>query len=133
MFRKGGNSIATEVGNRHRVNTSWDDGTELVEEYDLKTRELLLRKRRKPRPFGGLGDWEYLQGNEAPGYRPPQVLIAESSTNVRSCSQLPQSTFAIVAIVLLMLHRMSMTGTERQQSSKASDLWSGGLRHSVHF
>ena len=84
MFRKGGNSISTDVGNRRRVHTTWEDDSELIEEYDLKTSELLLRKRRKPKPLGAQGDWEYLQGEEAAGYKAPAVQLMENSQNVRT-------------------------------------------------
>ena len=65
------------------MHTTWEDKSELIEEYDLKTNELLLRKRRKPKPLSGPGTWEYLQGEEAPGFKAPPVALAENSRNVR--------------------------------------------------
>jgi DPCD protein family len=59
------------------------DESELIEEYDATTNELLLRKKRKPKPLGGPGEWEYYQGEEAPGYKRPQAPLAENSKNVR--------------------------------------------------
>lgn len=92
MFRAGGKSIATEVGSRKRVHTTWpEDKSELIEEYDLKTNELLLRKRRTPKPLSGPGAWEYLQGEEAPGFKAPPVALAENSRNVRHCLPAPRS------------------------------------------
>ena len=46
MFRKGGKSTSMNTGGRRRVATEFEDGGEMIEEYDLKTDELLLRKRR---------------------------------------------------------------------------------------
>ena len=45
MFRKGGKSTSMNTGGRRRVATEFEDGGEMIEEYDLKTDELLLRKR----------------------------------------------------------------------------------------
>jgi protein DPCD len=59
------------------------DESELVEEYDIKTTELLLRKKRKPKALGGAGNWEYLMGEEASGFKNAQAGLAESSINVR--------------------------------------------------
>ena len=63
---------------RKKLHTTWDDGAELIEEYDLNTDELLLRKHRKPSALGALGDWDFLVG--AP---PPKgdAQLRESSRN----------------------------------------------------
>ena len=59
------------------------DDTEMIEEYDLTTSELLLRKKRRPKALGRPAEWEYMRGEEAPGCRQPQGNLMESSTNVR--------------------------------------------------
>lgn len=83
MFRQGGSSMATDVGHRRRIHTTFErDKSELIEEYDLKTRELVLRKQRKAKPFGGLCSWEILQGEEAVRQQAEAGSLAESSTNV---------------------------------------------------
>lgn len=84
MFRNGGSSMATDVGQRRRIHTTFEaDKSELIEEYDLKTRELVLRKLRRSKPFGGVCSWDILQGEEAARQNEPGSL-AESSTNVRA-------------------------------------------------
>ena len=62
---------------RKRMHTTWEDGSELIEEYDLKTDELLVRKYRKPSTLGALGDWDFLFG------APPTSsgMMTESSRN----------------------------------------------------
>ncbi len=41
MLRQGGKSSSFVAGGRRSVHTTFDDGAELIEEYDLKTDELL--------------------------------------------------------------------------------------------
>ena len=45
MFRKGGHSTSVNTGTRRKVHTTFDDGGEMVEEFDLRTDELLVRMR----------------------------------------------------------------------------------------
>jgi hypothetical protein len=52
MFRKGGSSTTMTQGNRRKVHTTFEDGAEMVEEYDLKTDELVVRKRRSKTVLG---------------------------------------------------------------------------------
>lgn len=56
----------------------------MVEEYDLQSNQLVVRKFRKPTPFGGEGPWEYEIGNAADNkvFNPDMDLIAPSSSNV---------------------------------------------------
>eukprot|EP00741_Cyanophora_paradoxa_P005039 tig00000842_g4881.t1 len=77
---KGGKSTAVVSGNRRKVQTTYDDGTEMVEEFDLQTDELLLRKIRRPTSVGGQGPWVFEIGE--PQRVSAEVMgIAESSTN----------------------------------------------------
>ena len=41
MLRQGGKSTSFVSGTRKTIHTTFDDGSELEEEYDLKTDELL--------------------------------------------------------------------------------------------
>lgn len=41
MFRQGGKTTSIVADGRKKVHTTWEDGAELVEEYDVKTDELL--------------------------------------------------------------------------------------------
>lgn len=62
------------------------DKAELIEEYDSKTLELLLRKRRRAKQSGSQGAWEYIQGEDAPGANAECGMLRESAVNVRACS-----------------------------------------------
>lgn len=55
-----------------------------MEEYDLKTAELLLRKVRRKTAMGALGGWEYMFGDSSgQAQDTPHGLLRESSSNVR--------------------------------------------------
>lgn len=83
MLRKGGNTTAINSAGRRKLHTTFEDGGEMVEEYDLQTNELLVRKRRSKTVLGAHGPWEYLVGDaEQPsfsGLGGPE--IKESSLN----------------------------------------------------
>lgn len=49
------------VAGRRRLNYTYDDQSEMVEEYDMKSHELLLRKMRKHNHFKET-KWEYEVG-----------------------------------------------------------------------
>eukprot|EP00756_Hemistasia_phaeocysticola_P049946 Hpha_TRINITY_DN24551_c0_g1::TRINITY_DN24551_c0_g1_i1::g.172596::m.172596/K20800/DPCD; protein DPCD len=51
---------------RKKVHSSFMDGTELVEEFDVVTDQLIVRKWRKPGTLGGEGNWVYEVGGERP-------------------------------------------------------------------
>jgi len=52
-------------GGRKKVHYTYPDGGELVEEYDIQTDALVVRKRRVKTMLGGQGEWVYEVG-EAP-------------------------------------------------------------------
>jgi hypothetical protein len=39
-------------GARRRLNYSYDDGSQMIEEYDMRTHELLTRLTKKPKDLG---------------------------------------------------------------------------------
>mmetsp|Transcript_29803 Transcript_29803/g.54610 ORF Transcript_29803/g.54610 Transcript_29803/m.54610 type:complete len:187 (-) Transcript_29803:317-877(-) len=82
MFREGGHTTAAVIGSVKKLHTTFEDGSELVEEYDVRTDELLVRKKRDKTAMGKMGDWIYLAG-EAPvqNWNPSNNLIKESSEN----------------------------------------------------
>lgn len=41
MFRQGGKVSSSVSEGRRKVHTTWEDESELIEEYDLKTDELI--------------------------------------------------------------------------------------------
>ena len=53
------------TGGRRKMHYTLPDESEVVEEYDVQTDELLVRKRRGKTALGALGEWEYEVG-EAP-------------------------------------------------------------------
>ena len=69
------------TGGRRRVATEFEDGGEMIEEYDLKTDELLLRKRRGRTVLGKDEAWEYLVGEAPRTFSPDMGILAESSGN----------------------------------------------------
>ncbi|GAX74324.1 hypothetical protein CEUSTIGMA_g1773.t1 [Chlamydomonas eustigma] len=81
MFREGGNSTAIISGGRRKVHTTFDDGGELVEEYDVKTGELLERRRRGKTVLGRQADWEYLIGESPMKWNPEGGTLKESHEN----------------------------------------------------
>jgi len=77
-----GRSSATTVGDRRRVTTHFDDGSEMVEEYALATAELLVRKTRERTSLGGEGPWVYEVGEPPrPGFDPTSHVMQENSQN----------------------------------------------------
>mmetsp|Transcript_9839 Transcript_9839/g.8390 ORF Transcript_9839/g.8390 Transcript_9839/m.8390 type:complete len:93 (+) Transcript_9839:36-314(+) len=64
-------------GGRRKVHYRYDDKSEMVEEYDMKTHELLVRKWKKHSDFKET-EWVYEVG-EAP--KKEDFLIAASSSN----------------------------------------------------
>ncbi|XP_037015244.2 protein DPCD isoform X1 [Artibeus jamaicensis] len=68
---------------RRKVHYLFPDGKEMAEEYDEKTKELLVRKWRVKSALGALGQWQIEVGEPAPhgaGNLGPE-LIKESNAN----------------------------------------------------
>ncbi|KAG5500534.1 hypothetical protein JKF63_03628 [Porcisia hertigi] len=66
-------------GDRKQITSKFTDGSELLEEYDVVTDALLLRKRRSCNALGGFSDWIIEVGTEAPSRNLDRALIVESS------------------------------------------------------
>ncbi|KAG1666950.1 hypothetical protein FOA52_004233 [Chlamydomonas sp. UWO 241] len=81
MFREGGNTSAIVANGRRKVHTTFDDGAELVEEYDVASGELLVRKRRGKTVLGRQANWEYLVGDAPEPWNPEGSTMRESSQN----------------------------------------------------
>ncbi|CAM9816835.1 unnamed protein product [Pylaiella littoralis] len=58
-----GVKTAFKAGNRYRVQTTFPDGTEMLEEYDAMTQHLECRRWRSTRPFRGVTEWDYEIGD----------------------------------------------------------------------
>ena len=61
-------------GGRKKVHYTHPDGGEVVEEYDIQTDALVVRKRRTLTMLGGQGDWVYEVGE------PPARATIENDT-----------------------------------------------------
>ncbi|KAL0236920.1 hypothetical protein PCE1_000317 [Barthelona sp. PCE] len=48
--------------NRRKIHSSYPDNSEMVEEFDINTNRLLLRKWRRPTMTGRIGDWIFEVG-----------------------------------------------------------------------
>jgi len=81
MFRLGGNTTAIVSGGRRKVHTTFDDGSELVEEYDVKTGELLERRRCGKTVLGRQAEWEYLVGEAPVKWSPEGGTLKEIHEN----------------------------------------------------
>lgn len=66
-------------GDRKQITSKFTDGTEVIEEYDVVTDNLLLRKRRSKNALGGLSDWVVEVGTEAQSRNLDRALIVEAS------------------------------------------------------
>ena len=66
---------------RRKFHTTYMDGSEMVEEYDLNSNQLVVRKRRRPNVLGD-GKWEIEIGGDVKGFNPIHDVIAPSTTNV---------------------------------------------------
>jgi protein DPCD len=66
-------------GDRKQLTSKFTDGSEMVEEYDVVTDSLLLRKRRSKNALGGFTDWVIEVGTEAPCRNLDRALIVEAS------------------------------------------------------
>lgn len=98
-----GKGVKTRLSSngRTKVHTAFEDGSQMVEEYDAFTSALLVRRHRYATAVGGMGAWAYEVGapparrNEGEGgqavaaaaaatplaFDPENDLIAESSRN----------------------------------------------------
>eukprot|EP00736_Rhodelphis_marinus_P010880 Rmarinus@m.14045 len=57
-----GTTTSVVAGGVKKFHTTYPDGSEMVEEYDVKTDDLLVRKTRRKQALGGEGEWEYEVG-----------------------------------------------------------------------
>lgn len=68
-------------GMRRRLNYSYDDGSQMIEEYDMRTHELLVRLTKKPKDIGE-APWVYEVGEQPPKSN-EETLMKSSNNNVR--------------------------------------------------
>jgi hypothetical protein len=65
MWPEGTKMTTMSTGGRRKVHYTFPDESEMVEEYDLQTDELMVRKRCSKTVLGAKGEWVYEVG-EAP-------------------------------------------------------------------
>jgi len=68
-------------GGRKKIHFTFDDGQEMVEEWDVKADTLCLRKWRKPQTLGGQSQWDFEVG-EADVKPPAQEGFGMMVSNV---------------------------------------------------
>ncbi|XXQ33649.1 Protein DPCD [Plasmodiophora brassicae] len=68
-------------GGRRKVHTTFPDGREMVEEYDVRTEDLLVRKTRGKTILGAQQDWQWDVGKPASTAAMPASGIRESPHN----------------------------------------------------
>eukprot|EP00467_Chlorarachnion_reptans_P016672 CAMPEP_0114519642 /NCGR_PEP_ID=MMETSP0109-20121206/19125_1 /TAXON_ID=29199 /ORGANISM="Chlorarachnion reptans, Strain CCCM449" /LENGTH=188 /DNA_ID=CAMNT_0001700421 /DNA_START=179 /DNA_END=745 /DNA_ORIENTATION=- len=77
-----------ELAGRRKKHTSWPDGSEMIEEYDIASARLVLRKIRSKSKLGKLSDWKVLLGEaEVKNFDPGRDLIASSNKNPQFIQQ----------------------------------------------
>eukprot|EP00347_Sterkiella_histriomuscorum_P010679 403375340 len=77
-----GEPTVTQVisGGRRKLHYLYPDQTELVEELDVNSNEVLLRKWKRPSEFGE-GQWEFEIGEPQKQFNPESDLLAPSGEN----------------------------------------------------
>lgn len=80
-FPEGTRMSRMTSGNRRKVHYTMPDESELVEEYDLQTDELLVRKRRSKTVLGKDGEWVYEVGEPPARVTIEGDLLRPSSSN----------------------------------------------------
>ncbi|CAG9312204.1 DPCD [Blepharisma stoltei] len=68
------------AGGKRRLHTTFPDGLEIVEEYDINSYELLSRRVKKTVELGE-GKWELEVGEPPSSFNPESDLMIASSTN----------------------------------------------------
>lgn len=66
---------------RRKVHYTFDDGSEMMEEYDAKTNELVLRKLRERGTLGNTKPWVVEVGDAHPSNNLAEVGLSESVSN----------------------------------------------------
>ncbi len=70
---------------RRKFHTTFENKEELVEEYDLQSSRLVVRKSRKPTTLGGDAKWEFEIGEPEESEKQRNALdnlLSPSTTNV---------------------------------------------------
>src|SRR4051812_41561010 len=78
-------STSLVAGDRRKVHTSFPESkTEFIEEYDVNSDDLLIRKYRQQSSLGAWGAWTFEIGEPVNKFNPQNELMAETANNVSS-------------------------------------------------
>ena len=66
-------------GGKRKLHYLFPDQTELCEELDVNTNEVLLRKWKRPKDFGQV-DWEFEIGDEGKAFNPETDLLSSNAS-----------------------------------------------------
>mmetsp|Transcript_8686 Transcript_8686/g.23908 ORF Transcript_8686/g.23908 Transcript_8686/m.23908 type:complete len:211 (-) Transcript_8686:323-955(-) len=77
----GSKQTAIVTGGRKKVSTTLPDGTEVIEEFDVQTDQLLVRKRRGKTVLGRELDWIYEVGAPPERHTIANDTLKESNAN----------------------------------------------------
>ena len=64
-------------GGRRKLHYLFPDQTELAEELDMNTNEVLVRKWKRPKDFGQ-AEWEFEIGDDGKQFNPENDLLSAS-------------------------------------------------------
>lgn len=102
-------------GDRKQVTSKYTDGSESIEEYDVVTDALLLRKRRGKNALGGYSDWVVEVGAETQSRNLDRALIVEASGSPVVVRQDSKDSFVIRIRNLPYAKEVFSVSVERQE------------------
>eukprot|EP00792_Barthelona_sp_PAP020_P014014 TRINITY_DN961_c0_g1_i1.p1 TRINITY_DN961_c0_g1~~TRINITY_DN961_c0_g1_i1.p1 ORF type:complete len:201 (-),score=42.14 TRINITY_DN961_c0_g1_i1:123-725(-) len=76
-----GKTTSMIQNDRRIVHTTYPNKSELVEEYEIQTNKLVVRKWRQPTFLGGEGEWVFEIGQATKVFNPYNDLLAPSNKN----------------------------------------------------
>jgi len=74
-------ATAVVAGGRKKIHYIYPDKTEIVEEYDINTWELLVRRYKKHKDVGK-EEWVFEIGEQNPTFNPDTDMLVPSGSNV---------------------------------------------------
>lgn len=81
LFPEGTRHTQVTSGGRRKITYTLPDASEVVEEFDLQTDELLVRKRRSKTTLGAFGEWTFEVGEPPARVTIEGDLMRASSSN----------------------------------------------------
>ena len=81
LYPEGTKVTSMSSGGRRKCHYTLPDETEVVEEYDLQTDELLVRKKRSKTMLGALGEWVFEVGEPPARVTIENDMLRPSNSN----------------------------------------------------